>query len=164
MRPRKSDLHLPPRVYLRHGAYFYVERDGTWVRIGSNIEQVDQAMKMLQGGSLTFPTKHLSTIYCNAKKNARPRGIAFELTMDDVRAMWTRSRGRCELTGLRFDLMRVQGCHRRPMAPSIDRVDSSAGYTPPNCRLVSVAINLAMNEWGEAVFERIARGFLRRKS
>ncbi|WP_270955558.1 hypothetical protein [Burkholderia pseudomallei] len=32
-RPRKHDLGLPLRVYLRHGAYFYVTSEGTWERL-----------------------------------------------------------------------------------------------------------------------------------
>ncbi|MCW0116358.1 hypothetical protein OIV40_25340 [Burkholderia pseudomallei] len=32
-RPRKHDLGLPVRVYLRHGAYFYVTPEGTWERL-----------------------------------------------------------------------------------------------------------------------------------
>jgi len=33
-RRRKSDRHLPERVYRRHGAYYLVTRDGRWVRLG----------------------------------------------------------------------------------------------------------------------------------
>jgi hypothetical protein len=33
-----------------------------------------------------------------------------------------------------------------------------------NCRLVVIAINLAMNEWGHDVFGKIAAGYLRKYS
>jgi integrase len=32
-RPRKHDRHLPPRVYFRHGAHYYVKDDGEWQRL-----------------------------------------------------------------------------------------------------------------------------------
>lgn len=35
-RKRKSDLGLEPRVYLSHGAFYYVHRDGRWEHIGTD--------------------------------------------------------------------------------------------------------------------------------
>jgi integrase len=35
-RPRKKDRHLPPCVYLRHGAYYLVRR-GQWTRLASDL-------------------------------------------------------------------------------------------------------------------------------
>ena len=43
MRPRKTDRHLPRRVYQRHGAYYYVDRTGKWVRLGKGLEDALQA-------------------------------------------------------------------------------------------------------------------------
>lgn len=40
--PRKrkdSTTGLPPRVYLKHGAFYYVHPDGKWERIGKSIEE-----------------------------------------------------------------------------------------------------------------------------
>ncbi len=36
MRPRGKDKHLPPCVYHKHGAYFYVKR-GIWKPLGSTL-------------------------------------------------------------------------------------------------------------------------------
>jgi len=36
MRPRQRDRHLPPCVYLRHGAYWLVKR-GKWTRLGGDL-------------------------------------------------------------------------------------------------------------------------------
>lgn len=36
MRPRKSDRHLPPCVYRKHGAYWLV-RKGRWTRLGADL-------------------------------------------------------------------------------------------------------------------------------
>lgn len=38
MRPRKQDRHLPPCVYLKHGAYWYVKA-GKWERIGVTLDE-----------------------------------------------------------------------------------------------------------------------------
>ena len=37
---------------------------------------------------------------------------------------------------------------------------SGEGYTPENTRLVCVAVNLALNRFGEEVLERVCKGFL----
>jgi integrase len=39
VRPRKTDRHLPRRVYRRHGAYYYVRQDGKWQRLGKGLEE-----------------------------------------------------------------------------------------------------------------------------
>lgn len=36
MRPRKKDRHLPPCVYLKHGAYYLV-KEGKWRRLGADL-------------------------------------------------------------------------------------------------------------------------------
>jgi integrase len=38
MRPRKSNRHLPPCVYLRHGSYYYVRR-GRWLPLGKELRE-----------------------------------------------------------------------------------------------------------------------------
>ncbi|MEE8344347.1 MAG: hypothetical protein V3R35_03375 [Woeseiaceae bacterium] len=34
-RPRKSEKHLPNKVYHRHGAYYFVDANGKWIRLGN---------------------------------------------------------------------------------------------------------------------------------
>ncbi|MGE0745252.1 MAG: tyrosine-type recombinase/integrase [Rhodospirillales bacterium] len=34
---RSNPLGLPPRVYAKHGAFFYVHRDGRWERLGTDL-------------------------------------------------------------------------------------------------------------------------------
>ena len=38
MRPRKKDRHLPPCVYVKHGAYWHV-RAGKWTRLGADLPE-----------------------------------------------------------------------------------------------------------------------------
>lgn len=59
-RPRKNPEHgLPPRVYLRSGAFYFVTRDNRWLRLGSDLDSAKkQAAKLLEGdlptGSLGY--------------------------------------------------------------------------------------------------------------
>lgn len=95
-------------------------------------------------------------LYSQTKARAKKRENAFELTKEGYAAMVT---DRCALTGIAFDTVKVEGGtrhHKRPYAPSIDRIDNSLGYTDTNVRIVCVAVNLAMNTWGEEVLFKIA--------
>lgn len=70
------------------------------------------------------------------------------------------SNGRCALTGIKFDFAPVGFGKKRPFAPSIDRVLSSAPYKVGNVRLVCVAVNVALNQWGDEVLRTVAKGML----
>lgn len=94
---------------------------------------------------------------------ARSRAKARRLDLDPDLAQtifnhFRENKGRCALTGLPFHLLEVgSGKARRPFAPSIDRIDSSSGYTRDNVRLVCQAVNFALNAYGEDTFLEIAK-------
>lgn len=96
----------------------------------------------------------------NARASAKQRKIAFELTKADVLALLERADWRCALTGIAFSKDRHDGATARAFFPSIDRIDCAGHYTAANCRVVCIAMNVALGAWGEVVFERLARGFL----
>ena len=43
-RPRKHNKHLPRSVYLRHGAYYFVDKTGKWHRLGSTLADTYRAL------------------------------------------------------------------------------------------------------------------------
>jgi len=95
---------------------------------------------------------------------ARKRGgEAYGLSRDEEQKIVTRARGCCELTGIPFSMHKEPGWYRAPFAPSVDRIESARGYTCKNTRLVCVAVNLAMNQWGEGVLAMIADGYKSRQ-
>lgn len=86
--------------------------------------------------------------------------MPFDLTLE-----WILERieaGRCELTGIRFDLSPISQKQRiNPFSPSVDRVKPGIGYTMDNCRVVATAMNIALGAWGELVFEHLAASYLK---
>jgi hypothetical protein len=98
----------------------------------------------------------LLTLYRQAVRNATARGIAFELSETQFLDICARSGGRCEVSGIPFDVTFSIDQAKRPWAPSLDRIDSTKGYISGNCRLVTVAANLSMNAWGEQVLLKLA--------
>lgn len=96
--------------------------------------------------------------------SARHRKIEFYLTMEDIEQLFARSKGKCELTGIPFSFEKSGGRGVRIWYPSVDRINSLLGYTPDNVRLVCIAVNYAMNEFGEDVLFKIARGLIKKKT
>jgi hypothetical protein len=94
-----------------------------------------------------------------AKRRAAEKNWSFDLTVEWIEERIKRG---CELSGLEFDLRNGQGKGRLPRAPSIDRIDSDKGYTQGNCRVVCLAINVALNHWGLAEAAPIWRAVLAR--
>ena len=90
-------------------------------------------------------------------------GRDFELTPDDLRQALLDSAGRCAVTGIKFDITGVLNARKRPFHHSLDRIDSTKGYTPTNIRIVCYAANVAMLDWGENVLSEIATGYVLRK-
>lgn len=64
--------------------------------------------------------------------------------------------GHCAISGRHFSMedFGCLVCH--PFAPSVDRMNCHEGYTITNTRLVCVAVNFGMNQWGEDVYYELA--------
>jgi integrase len=50
-RKRKSDRHLPQRVYFRSGSYYYVDRAGSWKRLGADYAEALRRLASLLGAA-----------------------------------------------------------------------------------------------------------------
>jgi hypothetical protein len=94
---------------------------------------------------------------CRRQKiSAKARGIPFQITAGYVLGQMRLAGYRCPVSGIAFTHQRDGGFHKNPWAPSVDRIDNRQGYVPGNIRVVCLAVNLAMNEWGYDVLLRLA--------
>ena len=102
----------------------------------------------------------------NAKVRASKRGLPLELATEHVYQLLRAQKLRCAVSGLPFDLSAnlERTYARNPFGPSIDRIDNRKGYTTGNVRLVLVACNFALNEWGEENFRMIAKAVAEHRS
>lgn len=99
----------------------------------------------------------VKSAFLGCVSQARKRTDA-KITREVAEALWERCRGCCEVTGIPFSLERQdRKFARRPWAPSIDQIEAGKGYGLGNIRVVCIAVNYAMNHWGEEVLFRIAR-------
>lgn len=92
-------------------------------------------------------------LLAQAKTRARKRGLVCDLTVEWAQARWT---GRCELTGIAFQVGKGQG----PFSPSIDRRDRSRGYTTKNSRFILLGINMLKHVGTDAQMFRLARAIV----
>lgn len=80
-------------------------------------------------------------------KDAKRRSKSVSITQN-----WVLSKillGKCELTGLPFDLYSTGTKQTNPYSPSLDRIDNSnREYSTTNTRVVLSCVNLALNQFG----------------
>lgn len=84
----------------------------------------------------------LARFYLNKHRNAKERGIEFTLTLADMRKLLKKKT--CHYTGEKLNFL-----HGDRNKLSLDRVDSSKGYTKEN----TVACTTWVNHWKNAVLE-----------
>lgn len=114
---------------------------------------------LVAGGQARF----WESFWLAAKKRAQSRGVEFTITLEHFLGVVKRSGGRCEVSGLAFETNLIEKVGiGNPYQPSIDRIETRSGYVPGNCRLVCLAVNIAINKWGDAVFLRIAEAATKR--
>lgn len=118
----------------------------------------------LMSRSITMVSGQILPTLRGAATRARMRGLNFELTpqwcVDTLKAQDCR----CALTGLRFSLSGKGMRGRDPLGPSLDRIDCSEGYTTANTRIVVLAINIMLADWGEDVFQKIIAAYTKRRA
>jgi len=112
---------------------------------------------------MRFAKNMAAKIIGAAKHRAKKFNRSFDLTADQVIGMYRRCGGRCEVTGIPMEFKSKVTAENKPWRPSLDRIDSSKGYTLDNCRIVCHAVNVAMMNWGESVIEKIAFGLAQKR-
>lgn len=95
----------------------------------------------------------------DARYRARRKGQEFDVPVERIEAAL--ETGVCELTGLPFDLDTSEQWDKHPSAPSLDRIDSSKGYTLDNVQVVCYAINVLRHQYPEHLTRVYAKAFLK---
>ncbi|MCB4365444.1 hypothetical protein KIH07_17000 [Hydrogenophaga taeniospiralis] len=184
-----ADVDLPKGVFRKGLQLYHVTQDAQtkrqiWTKLGptwngtaqgkwrasilrhNSAGHVKRTLYVDDTGPVALPA--LKDLLANARKNARARGLEITITLDDILALAELSQGRCMLTGISFEhgaatsLADISSRRKRVWAPSLDRIESSKGYVPGNVRLVCMAVNAALQEFGDAVLLRIAKALVER--
>lgn len=92
------------------------------------------------------------------RNRAEKQGRAFDLTEEFLGLLLEPMTCSASGLALRYDW---EGEGRtNPWAPSVDRVDSSGGYTMGNVRVVCWAYNTAKNDWADETVLALARAIV----
>lgn len=87
----------------------------------------------------------------NAKKRAKQRGLPFSLTLEWLVGAATE---RCPLLDIELKYDNTVSTYD---SPAVDRIDSSGGYTPDNCWVVSMKANRIKSDATVAEIETVAQ-------
>lgn len=86
-RPRKHNpLRLERRVYAKHGAFYYVHRDGTWERLGTEVAEANRKAKLYNDSNGEYGTVAywLDMFIVNCEQRVQAKDMSAR-TLDDYR-------------------------------------------------------------------------------
>jgi hypothetical protein len=110
----------------------------------------------------TKPRGRALVLWCSAKHRAKRYKLQFDLPKEWIEDKLIK--GCCDMTGIQFDLSTGGGRrNRHPYAPSIDRINSSGGYTVDNCRVVIWHVNTALAQYGDEALYKLAEALVARR-
>ena len=108
---------------------------------------------------ITTRAAMLAHILKNTVERARLRGRTCTITYDDLDALCDNQKGLCALTGYTLSYTTND-----PLKVSIDRIDSSKGYTQDNIQLVCRLANRAKSNIDSQAFIDMCRAVAHRFS
>ena len=90
----------------------------------------------------------------NLRNRAEKHGREFDLTEAFLQALLDPMT--CAVTGIKLTYDWNGEGRTNPWAPSVDRIESTGGYTMDNVRVVCWAYNMAKNDWADDVVLALA--------
>ena len=116
--------------------------------------RLDQFLRTVRG--------RMSSLHSSAVLRSKRKKLLYELSLNWLCELYEKQNGKCALTGIDFILERNPEGQRGalPYSPSLDRINASLGYTKDNVRLVCAVVNLALNKFGDQVFDKICRAYV----
>lgn len=181
MATKDSSIEIP-RGLKRRGRTWQICRvfNGRLVRISTGCSDLESAIRVyrrIEGGELAQPQTDwwqteiarsrdgrvttFSRMLATAKSRGRLKGWEYSLTLNQILALAAESGGRCAVSGVQFSDRRIGS--RRPLLPSLDRIDCQKGYVFTNCRIVCMVVNYAMSDFGESALRIVARSIVKKE-
>ncbi len=103
-------------------------------------------------------TKWLRALASRSRHRARRSGFIHNPPDEAGERLFQWQKGLCAISGLPLSLTEFADVLvRHPFAPSLDRISFRGGYTADNVRLVCIAVNFGMGQWGEELYLTFAR-------
>ncbi len=112
----------------------------------NNKDNIDSKIDLSNKQITSFARKAIRT----AKQSSKYKQIEFELDEQFIKELWISQNGICLVSGLVLGLLDSD----KSYCASLDRIDSSGGYTKTNVRLVTRTVNYMKNQFDDqSVFD-----------
>ncbi|MFY8183530.1 MAG: hypothetical protein ACOVKL_04870 [Polynucleobacter sp.] len=112
-----------------------------------------------------IPYSVLKAMLTSARSGASQRNISFDLSIYQLVILANKAAGKCMFSGIPWDYStQSKKTNKAIWKPSLDRIDASKGYEEGNVRLICIAANLALMDFGDDVFARLATAFVNKNS
>lgn len=98
-----------------------------------------------------------SAYYRTCKAGAKKRNLCFDISKKDIWEQWKLQEGKCALSGLKLKIERNYKKLYKTMTASLDRIDSSKGYTKNNIQWIHKDINKMKSNFDEKYFVKICK-------
>jgi hypothetical protein len=98
-------------------------------------------------------------LWINLCRGAKDRNFVVSLTIDDIWNLYIKQNKKCELTGWDIEFSRK----RRLNTASVDRIDSSKGYTKDNIQIVHKRVNKLKMDFSQDCLIRMCKSIARNK-
>ena len=119
------------------------------------VKLIEDAKSRRQSAATGRLEEICEALWMSAKRRAKQGNIQFTITKQDVAEILKRQKYTCAISGIRFKTETKSTSYRSPFRPSIDRIRPCDGYVLANVRLVLVAVNVALSDFGDDTFYRI---------
>lgn len=104
----------------------------------------------------------MAKILGSAKHRAKIKKLPFDLDHEFLVELWENQNGACALTAIPFYLgPPPEEGHTPAYTPSIDRIVPKLGYTKSNVRLICYHMNIALSDFGDEGFEKLAKAYFK---
>ena len=99
-------------------------------------------------------------LLAETRKRAKRKGMECTLSLRHIAKCY--ATGRCQVTGIPFDIVGGGGRgNTKPFIPTIDRIDSTLGYTDANCHMVCWIYNRCKGNWTRREVLKMATALIR---
>lgn len=145
-RKRQTKYYASNRELLRERAAEYRtsnrdtirERAAEYRTNNPNVERERSAERRIS------MTGRAGQLFNSAKRRAKKAAIPFSMSIHRIEVALMV--GKCERTGVAFDMFPHEKYQYNPFAPSIDKIDAFGGYTDDNVKVVCNAYNIGKQQ------------------
>jgi len=99
-----------------------------------------------------------------AISDKRGRKLGFNITPEYIQKLFDSCDGKCQRTGLVFDMEIGTKNKRNPYRPSIDRINSKKGYIKGNIQIVLAIVNTMKMDYTDDVIHPVIKAWASRIS